>query len=371
MARFVDLKGAVRPLLSASYRYAGRGSTAVNPWHNESGLVLDAAAAARLVVVRQQFSVGGKQPFTATAYGNGPMSAKTSVATNRPFVWLDDGRLGSSLATTAALARGRSCGRFWFTWPEDALPSDPGSPSGVLDGLTWPSRSMLLVRGDGGDSSAGIMICDGLRWPEFSEDAAYRDLELVPHTVFARLDGSGPYLPQRIHPDRPAWHQLAVMCADPEYPGTVPIRRTQSRAPFPRWRLGGLGAFQAAISGPVTASFPVPIDPSAVRHVLAEMSGVYRQLAGLNASLANAVSGLDDVRPPIVSPVGLRSEFEAILVDVASGVLASEEAVELVAAIGDSITSRAYSNLARIRPLAAARVAVRRTGRDAPELEAS
>src|ERR1700712_411187 len=69
MARFAELPGAVRPLVSASYRHAGRGSTAVNVWHNESGLVFDSAAAARLLVVRQQFSVGGKQPFTTAAYG--------------------------------------------------------------------------------------------------------------------------------------------------------------------------------------------------------------------------------------------------------------------------------------------------------------
>ncbi len=141
--------GAVRPLVSASYRHAGRGSTAVNVWHNASELVFDSGgAAARLLVVRQQFSVGGKQPFTTAAYGSSPMSAKTSVATIRPFLWLDDGRLASSLAATAALSGTHPVGQFWFTWPRHARPADTGCPpSGVLDGLTWQSRSMLLFRG--------------------------------------------------------------------------------------------------------------------------------------------------------------------------------------------------------------------------------
>lgn len=359
MARFVEVKGAVRPLLSASYRYAGRGSTAVNPWHNECGLVLDAAAAARLVVVRQQFSVGGKQPFAATAFGNRPMSATTSVATNRPFLWLDDGRLASSLILTAALAGSRARGRFWFTWPDGAQPGEPGIPTGVLDALTWQSRSILLIPGTA-DVCPGIMICDGVRWPDARQADSGHDLELVPHTVYAPSGDTATYLAQRVHPDRAAWHQLAVMCTDPAHPVPRVNRDGPPGSVLPRWRLSGLSAFQAAIAGTVSASFPIPVDPTALGLVIAEMGRARRRLAGVDASLAAAVSSTVERRPALVRRPNLQSEFETIAVDVATGDLSPENAIGLVEGIVVSATAQAYAHVARVRPLAAARVAARR-----------
>lgn len=360
MKRFAAMPGAVKPLVSASYRHAGRGSTAVNVWHNESGLVFDSAAAARLLVVRQQFSVGGKQPFTAAAYGDAPISAKTSVATNRPFLWLDDGRLASSLAATAALGSVHPVGRFWFTWPEQTSPATCVYPSGVLDGLTWPSRSMLLVR-DLEGCEPGIMVCDGLRWPESGSDSADSEVKLVPHTVYARPRDAEQYVPQRVHPDRPAWHQLAVMCTDPDYPRADFPSATSAAGTRRRWHLGGLGAYQAAISGAVTASFPVPVDPLGLGDVLAAMTRAYQHIGSVTAELADAISRFAGYRSAIPTHTGLNMEFEAIATSVARGDISAAVGSRLVAATAESIAESAYLSVARIRPTAAARVAARKS----------
>jgi CRISPR-associated protein Cse1 (CRISPR_cse1) len=368
MARFAHMSGAVRPLVSASYRHAGRGSTAVNVWHNESGLVFDSAAVARLLVVRQQFSVGGKQPFITAAYGPAPIAAKMSVATNRPFLWLDDGRLASSLAATAAFAGTHPVGRFWFTWPEHTPPAASGTPSGVLDGLTWPSRSMLVIRGND-SSESGIMVCEGLRWPEFRSDSANSEAKLVPHTVYARTPDSTQYAPQRVHPDRPAWHQLAVMCADPDYPRAAVPGATSSAGARRRWRLGGIGAYQAAISGAVTACFPVPMDPLGLAEVLADMTRAYQRIGSVTAELADAISPFAGYRSVIPTHTGLSVEFEAIAARVASGEISAANGSQLVASTAESVTKSAYLSVARIRPIAAARVAAHKAHSAAREVK--
>ena len=51
-------------------------------------------------------------------YGPAPIS----VAINRSCLRLDDGRLASSLAVTAALGGPHPVGRFWFTWPQRTSP---------------------------------------------------------------------------------------------------------------------------------------------------------------------------------------------------------------------------------------------------------
>jgi hypothetical protein len=285
------------------------------------------------------------------------MSAKTSVATNRPFLWLDDGRLASSLATTAALGGTHPVGQFWFTWPEHTTPAASGDPSGVLDGLTWPSRSMLLIRG-GGAAEPGVMVCDGLRWPEAAAGSEHSEPKLVPHTIYARPGDTEQYVPQRVHPDRPAWHQLAVMCTDPDYPRVA--RATSSTRAHHRWRIGGLGSYQAAISGAITASFPVPVDPSGLRRVLAEMTRAYHHIRSVTAELADAVSQFAGYRSAIPSHTGLHMEFEAIAAAVASGESSPEEGSRLVESATESCTSQAYLSVARIRPMAAARVSARK-----------
>lgn len=366
MARFAAMPGAVKPVVSASYRHAGRGSTAVNVWHSESGLVFDSAAVARLLVVRQQFSVGGKQPFTAAAYGPAPVAAKTSVATNRPFLWLDDGRLTSSLAATAALASAHPVGEFWFTWPRSTPPATSGNPSGVLDGLTWPSRSMFVVRGSG-YSDSGIMVCDGLRWPESSSDSGDSEAKLIPHTIYARPRDSADYMPQRVHPDRPAWHQLAVMCTDSNYPRAAALSEMSPVGAPQRWRLGGLGAYQAAISGAVTASFPVPVDQSGLAEVLVDMTRAYQHMGSVTAALAEAVSRFAGYRSAIPSHTGLNMEFEAIAAAVSTGEVSSADGSRLVASIAESVMKSAFLTVARVRPMAAARVSARRSNSSAAE----
>lgn len=97
MARFVTAERSTRPLAAQSYVLAGNGSTAVNQFHTLSGVTFTPAAAARLLLMRQAFSVGGIQQWPASAYGKEPCSAKTAVCTNRAFVWVDTGRLAHTI----------------------------------------------------------------------------------------------------------------------------------------------------------------------------------------------------------------------------------------------------------------------------------
>jgi hypothetical protein len=371
MARFAELPGAVRPIISASYRHTGSKSAAVNLWHSASGLTYTPAAAARLLVARQQFSVGGIQAFTATAYGKAPMSAKTAVATNRPLLWLDTGRLAASLAATAALTddrpprqvlvrlarRGRP-GRFWFGWPDGAAPADYGDPTGILDALTWQSRSTLLC-GISADAVAGIMICDGMRWPEPNTDGAQRDLALIPHTVYARKKATDPYTAQDVHPSRPIWRQLATMCADPDNP-TAPWQAAAAEVGG-RWRLGGLGSYQAGISGPLSGSFPAPRDPVALAGFLADLTATYQRIASAVGSLARGISETDGYGPAIPTHTGLAAHCAPIAEQLACGQITVDVARAALDAAAGDVLARSYAAVTRVRPRVAGRTAARKT----------
>lgn len=355
MARFADHPGAVRPLIAASYRHTGTKSAAVNLWHSESGLTFTPAAAARLLVVRQQFSVGGIQSFTASAYGKAPMSAKTSVATNRPLLWLDTGRLAVSLAATAALAAHHSTGTFWFSWPSGARPADTATPTGVLDALTWPSRSILLCD-HSSDAVGAIMICDGLRWPDL--DPAV-ELSLVPHTIYARKKAADPYTPQGVHPSRVIWRQLATMCADPDNPAAA--WQPLAAAAGGRWRLGGLGSYQAGISGPLSGSFPVPVDPPALASFLDEMTTAYQRIASVVGSLNRGISAIDGYAAAIPTHTGLSASCAPVAVQLALGHITLDAAKQALSADVDATLARTYAAIARVRPLIAGRTAARNT----------
>jgi hypothetical protein len=225
---------------------------------------------------------------------------------------------------------------------------------------------MLLVRASD-SSEPGIMVCDGVRWPESNPDSDDSEAKLIPHTVYARPRGSAHYVPQRVHPDRPAWHQLAVMCADPDYPRAASACATLPTAARPRWRLGGLGAYQAAISGAVTASLPVPVDPPGLAEVLAQMTRAYQHIGSVTAELGDAVSRFAGYRSAIPTHTGLQMEFEAIASGVASGDISVADASRLVASTARSIAERAYLSVARIRPMAAARVSTRKADSAARE----
>lgn len=362
MARFADQPGAWRPLTAASYRHAGSWSAAVNVRHNASGYALDLAAAARLIVVRQQFSVGGVQPFIAAAYGKAPMSAKLAVATNRPFVWMDTGRLAESLQATAALIAGASLGRFWFTWPSAHTPADPGEPSGVLDALTWPARSILLgPTGAAGPSS--IAICDGLRWPEPRKDAPghygpQRQIELIPHTIYTRKKPTDPYTVQSVHPDRSVWRQLAAWCVDADSPAAAWQPAAAERRA--RWRLTGIGSFQSAIYGPISGSFPAPTDRDVLAEFLHALADTYKQIGSTAGSLARQVSDYDGYGPTIPAHAGLDAIAAPVAADLAAGRIDLTGAQAVLRDAAATVTARAYRAVGRVRPLAAGRVAARK-----------
>lgn len=364
MARFTHHQGAARPLTAASYRHAGSWSTAVNVRHNGCGQTFDLAAAARLLVVRQQFSVGGIQPFIAAAYGKAPMSAKTAVATNRPFVWLDTGRLAGSLAMTASLSTAHPAGTFWFTWPHDRSPADPGTPTGILDALTWPARSILLRAAPGGEHAEAIMICDGLRWPQprKTDPDFYppeREHQLIPYTIYARRTATGPYSAQSVHPDRAVWRQLASWCVDDTNPAAA--WQDLAAAHRGRWRLGGLGSYQAAIYGPISGSFAAPADRDALAQFLDDLSSTYQQIGSATAALGHAISSGGGYRPAIPTHTGLEAIAAPIASDLVAGHIDAHTARTILTTAARTLQQRAYTAVSRIRPLAAGQVAARRT----------
>lgn len=381
MARFAELPGAVRPMLSA-YRHIGTGSAAVNPRLPDTPGITSPAAAARLLLVRQQFSVGGMQPFTGAAYPKvastrisretgepeiklhpktkkpilkSPLSAMTSVATNRGFLWLDTGRLSQSLAATAALTADRPTGRFWFTWPAGKEPADIATPAGVLDGLTWPSRSILLT-GLAADQVGGIMICDGLRWPDPDTDYRYtpeREAELLPYSCYVREKKTGPYVVQGVHSSRPVWRQLATMCADPDNPAAAwqPVAADLGA----RWRLSGVDSFQGGYAGPVAGSFPAPHNPGEVAAFLTRLAEAHAEIGSAAGSMAHAVSGIDGYLPAIPTHTGLTATAEPLAADLATGTITLDEAREHLDAAAAQRTTLAYQSVARVRPRAAGR----------------
>ncbi|MEB3023400.1 MULTISPECIES: type I-E CRISPR-associated protein Cse1/CasA [Mycolicibacter] len=354
MARFDEQPGAIRPIITASYRHVGNKSVAVNLWHTASGVTYSPAAAARLLVVRQQFSVGGLQ----SSYGKIPRSAKTAIAVNRPLLWLDTGRLAESMRCTAALTADRPAGTFWFTWPNDHKPTDTGEPTGILDALTWPARSILL-RDTSTDVVAGIMICEGVRWPEPASGADQHDLALIPHTVYARKKASDPYTAQGVHPSRLIWRQLATMCADPDNPA-APWQATAAELNA-RWRLGGLGSYQSAIFGPLTGSFPAPRDPATLATFLADLTEAYQRIGSAAGSLAGAISGADGYTPAIPSHTSLAARAEPLAEQLATGQIDLEHTQKALGVITDELLARAYGAVARVRPRAAGRTAARKT----------
>ncbi|MFV8142054.1 type I-E CRISPR-associated protein Cse1/CasA [Mycolicibacterium senegalense] len=367
MARFVNLDRSTRPLSAQSYVLAGNGSTAVNQFHTLSGVTFTPAAAARLLLMRQAFSVGGIQQWPAAAYGKEPCSAKSAVCTNRAFMWVDTGRLASTVDVNAQLAGGRPLGTFHFGWPDPgAYPPVQGRPTGVLDALTWPSRSIYLLPAD---PVQEVMICDGLRWPEPKEGTDYtpqHEAELFPHAVFERKTKSAPPTIQGVHVERVPWRQLLTALAVGQPEST--IMTTAAGAGLPDaavFRIAGLGSYQARVDGPVAGSFPVPapgVDVVAVSELINEAFVNHGSYFG---SLATA-AGLTD-RKQSASLVGRLSQYSAlpaqlepIAAAAARGLYPLEEARRRVAAVVERANGSALRQFAPTHVVAAGRVAARK-----------
>lgn len=366
MARLVGMDRVTRPLSAQSYALAGNGSTAVNQFHTLSGVTFTAAAAARLLLMRQAFSVGGIQQFPAAAYGKAPISAKTAVCTGRAFVWIDTGRLASTLDINAEAAYPQPRGTFHFGWPDPATaPPVAGNPGGVLDALTWPSRSIYLLPAD---PVAEVMICDGLRWPEASTPGygAEREAELFPYAVFERKTKKAPLTIQGVHVERVPWRQLLAGLAAEQPAGSVLAVAKTRPAAGAVVRIAGLGSFQARIDGPVTGSFPVPA-PGVDVAGLAELVGeAFVSHGSYFGALANAAGFTDRQQSAALAGrlsqyVSLPAQLEPVAVAAAQGALTLEQARERVAAIVAAANRRALDQFRLVHVDAAARVDARKS----------
>lgn len=233
---------SVSPVVTLPYRFAGNGSTLLDHHHNESGTRLTPAAAARALLMRQQFSVGGIQPFPESVFG--VKSAKSAIASPRPFAWVDAGNLADTLV---ANRRPGPAGTFHHSWP-GGRPADTPPPGGQADALTWQSRSILLVPDPDG-YVGGVSITEGLRYGEST------DPHLVPHTTFTKKKPADPYTAWDVHLSRPPWRQLLTAYASADAPGVFAAELPSNG----RIRLAGLAAYQSRIDGPVTGTLPVPL----------------------------------------------------------------------------------------------------------------
>lgn len=392
MARFVGIDGAARPVSAQSYALAGNGSTADNWFHTLSGVEFTPAAAARLLLMRQAFSVGGIQQFTeavifaevpdtragkegktrkqstgSATYGKAPLSAKTAVCTNRAFVWIDTGKLCTTLDVNADLVAGRPVGTFHFGWPDPAIPPPAaGDPTGVLDALTWPARSMYLIPGD---PVTDVMICDGLRWPEASTPGYTPDREatLIPHAVFERKTKTAPYTVQGVHTERVPWRQLLNGLAATQPTGTVlATAAAGDMPPGSRLRICGLGSYQSRIDGAVAGSFPVPaagVDIAAVSALVNEAFSSHGSYVG---SLVHA-AGLTDRKQAaalngrLVKYTALAVQLEPVAAAAAAGVLPLAQTREHIDKLLAAANSSARDQIRVVHVLAAGRVDARKS----------
>lgn len=399
MARFVALPGATRPIIAASYALAGSGSTAANPFHTLSGVTFTPAAAARLLLMRQAFSVGGIQQFTeaviyedlpdtrpgkegairrraagSAAYGKAPLSAKTAVCTNRAFVWIDTGDLTTALDHNAALVADRPAGTFHFGWPDPGTPPPiTGTPTGVLDALTWPSRSIYLVPAD---PVTDIMICDGLRWPEATTPGwtPETEAELIPHAVFERKTKTAPFTIQGVHAERVPWRQLLTGLAADQPAGTVLASALSAAVQLEgsTVRICGLGSYQARIDGPVAGAFPVPAPGVDVTGLAELVAGAFTSHGSYCGALAHAAGLTDRAQSAaLVSRLSrysaLPTQLEPVAAAAARGRLSLSDARAAVAEIVDAANRSALNQFRRVHPEAAGRVAARKAAQPLAE----
>lgn len=255
----------VSPAVTLPYRFAGNGATLLDHHHNECGRRLTPAEAARALIARQQFSVGGIQPFPESIFGL--KSAKATVAASRPLAWVDAGNLADTLAVNR---RPGPVGTFHHSWPAGIRPGQDLPQGGQADALTWQARSMLLVPDSDGYVS-GISITEGVR---YGEDT---DPDRVPHTTYTQKRKSEPYTPRDVHIDRPGWRQLVTAYADGDAPGVLASELPANA----RIRLTGLASYQSRIDGPVTAALPVPqISRVAAAHLDAAIDDARKYIVG-------------------------------------------------------------------------------------------
>ncbi|MFB9779625.1 type I-E CRISPR-associated protein Cse1/CasA [Rhodococcus baikonurensis] len=366
MAAFADDPKASRPVAAGSYRLVGNGSTAAGDSHNEAGIVFTPAEAARMLLVRHMFSVGGIQSFVASAFGKEPMSAKNAVGTSRGFVWVQ----GSTLLETLELSRPATgpVGTFHFSWPDGIAPATVGEPEGMLDALTWQARAINLLRNADGMVDR-VMICDGVRWPEPGHGTwtAHNDEQLIPHATYIQRKASDPFTAQDVHVDRPVWRQLLTAWTTDGEPGLLGTDLGSGTI-----RMTGLGSFQARIDGAVTGSLPVPaFSREDGRRLLAAVTAGYSTVASTSGSLAhNRMSlGTDALSKATttVATAGFKEAFGTIVTAAATATISVDDACAAITDIATRTSAELISDVVRVDPVAAARTLTRPAKNAKPE----
>ena len=135
----------------------------------EAGAKLTLAEAARLLLVRQMFSAGGLGPRLGKYVGAKATSFQQSLHYNLPFMWISRPGVQASIvatyeAITAAGGTGYPIGTFWFGLFAPHLADTTIEAPGVLDMLTYPSRSLLL-RHDGHGHATHLLLYEGMQLP--------------------------------------------------------------------------------------------------------------------------------------------------------------------------------------------------------------
>lgn len=336
-----------KPAAVASYSAAGNGPVLLDHHHSESGIRLTPAELARLLLVRQAFSAGGRQPYSAKPFGSAATYGRTAVAAKRPLCFYHCATLADTIAANRIPG---PLGQFLFTWPDHLTPGSEVTPRGQLDTLTWLSRSILAVP-DSDGLVPDIALCEGMRYGETTRP------ESLPHTTYIS-DGDPPRpRPRPVHFARPGWRQLLTSWADP-HPAGVLAHPAPRNA---RIRLIGLSMMQARIDGPVTGSMPVPtIDRGAVANLTASVTAAYRHA---RSHLARSAHGGHETkilrdrwvehRWPMVTPE-LTARAEHVVAEALVGHLTLPEAAEAMRAAAEDALAWVTDDLVATRRYAAA-----------------
>lgn len=182
-------------------------------------LALDDAA--RLLLVRQMFSPGGLGARLGKYTGSSATSFKQSLHYNTPFVWVEMPTLSESLSVMAdlLLSDDPPRGTFWFGLEAPMTPGMVIEEPGVLDMLTYPSRSLKLWRSSTTGAARSMAVYEGLRIPDVSSTPD-RYAQVFRQTGWWSMKPTQPATPRGIRTAdnvRPAWKHLFecyAMCHD-------------------------------------------------------------------------------------------------------------------------------------------------------------
>jgi hypothetical protein len=198
--RFTAIPLAERPRITSQlYDFtAGNGSsgdyTLTTAWDPDATLPL--ADVARLVLVRQMFSAGGIGARLGKYTGTPKITSfQQSLHFNNVFAWVARPTLAASVETMADLLDAQisgtaDLGTFHFYLPDNQTPGDEITNFGLLDMLTYPSRSLHLAATtiDGEVRATHLAVFEGLRLPradaKTSPDVLDRQRRVFRHTTW-------------------------------------------------------------------------------------------------------------------------------------------------------------------------------------------